>query len=52
MPSHCVLSAFLRRWHLARHPAAGRRGLQAEAASWQRYVDVVARVLAAAQQPT
>jgi transcriptional regulator len=46
------LSENNRRAKFYRLTAAGRRGLQAEAASWQRYVDVVARVLAAAEQPT
>jgi PadR family transcriptional regulator, regulatory protein PadR len=30
---------------------AGRRALRAEATSWNRYVDLVARVLRATQQP-
>ena len=30
---------------------AGRRALRTEVASWERYVTIVARVLAAAQQP-
>src|SRR3954470_19044961 len=29
----------------------GKRALRAEATSWNRYVDIVARVLGAAQQP-
>lgn len=40
-----------RRAKFYRLTAAGRRALQAESATWQRYVDIVARVLAAAQQP-
>ena len=45
------LSENNRRAKFYRLTAAGRRALQTEAASWQRYVDVVARVLAAARQP-
>jgi transcriptional regulator len=45
------LSENNRRAKFYRLTAAGRRALQAEAASWQRYVTLVARVLAAAQQP-
>ena len=45
------LSENNRRAKFYRLTAAGRRALQAESATWQRYVDIVARVLAAAQQP-
>ena len=45
------LSENNRRAKFYRLTLAGRRALQAEAASWQRYVAIVARVLAAAQQP-
>jgi PadR family transcriptional regulator PadR len=40
-----------RRAKYYRLTAAGRRALRAEATSWNRYVDIVARVLSAAQQP-
>ena len=45
------LSENNRRAKFYRLTAAGRRALQREAASWHRYVTIVARVLAAAQQP-
>ena len=40
-----------RRAKFYRLTPAGRRALHREAASWQRYVAIVARVLSAAQQP-
>ena len=40
-----------RRAKFYRLTPAGRRALRSEAASWERYVALVARVLAAAQQP-
>ena len=45
------LSENNRRAKFYRLTPAGRRALQSEAARWQRYVALVARVLAAAQQP-
>lgn len=45
------LSENNRRAKFYRLTAAGRRATQAQAAQWQRYVDLVARVMAAAQQP-
>ena len=45
------LSENNRRAKFYRLTAAGRRALQSEAASWQRYVTIVARVLAATRQP-
>jgi transcriptional regulator len=45
------LSENNRRAKFYRLTPAGRRALQAEAASWQRYVAIVARVLSAARQP-
>ena len=39
-----------RRAKYYRLTAAGRRALRAEATSWNRYVDIVARVLGATQQ--
>ena len=41
-----------RRAKYYRLTAAGRRALRVEATSWNRYVGIVARVLASAQQPT
>jgi DNA-binding PadR family transcriptional regulator len=45
------LSENNRRAKFYRLTADGRRALRQEAASWQRYVAIVARVLSAAQQP-
>ncbi len=45
------LSENNRRAKFYRLTPAGRRALHREAASWQRYVAIVARVLSAAQQP-
>ena len=45
------LSENNRRAKFYRLTPSGRKTLQAEAASWQRYVALVARVLAATQQP-
>ena len=45
------LSENNRRAKFYRLTAAGRRALQTESATWQRYVDIVARVFAAAEQP-
>jgi transcriptional regulator len=45
------LSPNNRRAKFYRLTPAGRRALQSEAARWQRYVALVGRVLAAAQQP-
>src|SRR5689334_13726877 len=45
------LSENNRRAKFYRLTAAGRRALRSEAASWERYVTLMARVLAAAQQP-
>ena len=45
------LSENNRRAKFYRLTPAGRRALRSEAASWERYVALVARVLSAAQQP-
>ena len=45
------LSENNRRAKFYRLTPAGRGALQSEAANWQRYVAIVARVLSAAQQP-
>ncbi len=45
------LSESNRRARYYRLTAAGRRELRAQAASWQRYVSVVARVMGIAEQP-
>ena len=45
------LSENNRRAKYYRLTAAGRRGLQAEAGNWTRYVALVAKVLNAAEQP-
>ena len=45
------LSENNRRAKFYRLTPPGRRALRSEAASWERYVALVARVLAAAQQP-
>ena len=45
------LSENNRRAKFYRLTPAGRKALRSEAASWERYVALVARVLSAAQQP-
>ena len=45
------LSENNRRAKFYRLTPAGRRALRSEAASWERYVGIMGRVLAAAQQP-